>query len=237
MGEQLQNDVRWTRLSALSLDEADIELPFSRRLARENGWDLHYGKRVVEEYKRFVYLAVSGHHPVTPSDQVDQAWHLHLVYSEHYWQNLCEQTLQNKLHHGPTAGGRQESDKYFDWYARTLQTYRRVFGEDPPPDIWPDPAARFRDVDAFRRVNTATHLVIPQGSIHNAAAAVGIATLLTGCGLAVDEGPLAVVGLGLLLVIVLWVFLRRVRGNRKNGGGGIGGGCGGGCGGCGGCGG
>ncbi|MEK6230809.1 MAG: hypothetical protein N2A42_03075 [Luteolibacter sp.] len=33
------------------------------------------------EYKRFVALAMLAGHPVTPSEEVDQAWHLHLVYT------------------------------------------------------------------------------------------------------------------------------------------------------------
>ena len=71
------------RIEAFGLDVPGAPDPFSRRLARENGWPTAYAERVVREYRRFVVLAVSAGHAVTPSEQVDQAWHLHLLYSAH----------------------------------------------------------------------------------------------------------------------------------------------------------
>src|SRR5687767_14921571 len=87
------------RLEAYSLDEPGAPLAFSARLARENGWTAAYADRVIEEYKRFVLLAISAGHPVTPSEQVDQAWHLHLLYTETYWLHFCPQVLGRPLHH------------------------------------------------------------------------------------------------------------------------------------------
>ncbi len=42
-----------------------------------------------DEYRRFAFLAATAGHPVTPSDAVDQAWHLHLTYSRDYWDRFC----------------------------------------------------------------------------------------------------------------------------------------------------
>jgi len=56
-------------------------LPFEARLARENGWCRAYTQRVIVEYKRFVYLAMTAGHVVTPSEEVDHAWHMHLTYT------------------------------------------------------------------------------------------------------------------------------------------------------------
>ena len=74
----------WRRLEQFQLDSAGAALPFSARLARENNWTAGYTRRVIEEYKRFGFLAVAAGHPVSPSEDVDQAWHLHLTYSENY---------------------------------------------------------------------------------------------------------------------------------------------------------
>jgi len=49
---------------------------------------------------------------VTPSDTVDQAWHLHLIYTGHYWEELCGKVLGLQLHHEPSAGGAVEGGKY-----------------------------------------------------------------------------------------------------------------------------
>jgi hypothetical protein len=92
-------------------------------------------------------------HPVTPPDAVDQAWHLHLLYTEDYWKRFCPEVLQQELHHTPTAGGESERTKFRDWYGRTLASYQAAFGEPPPEDIWPGVEARFADAAYFRRVN------------------------------------------------------------------------------------
>jgi len=59
----------YERISQFSFDEGDVELSFARRLARENGWAADYAGRAIEEYRRFIFLAVVAGHPVTPSDQ------------------------------------------------------------------------------------------------------------------------------------------------------------------------
>src|SRR5687768_8348674 len=106
-GAQLNDAQRelWARLEGLALDDPAAALTFSRRLARENQWTFAYTGRVVAEYKRFVFLAREAGHPVSPSEAVDQAWHLHLTYTESYWQEMCAGILGRRLHHHPTKGG------------------------------------------------------------------------------------------------------------------------------------
>lgn len=100
----------------------DAELSHTRRLARENGWSARQAARVFEEYRRFVYLAVTAAHPVTPSDAVDQAWQLHLTYTQDYRERLCPEVLGRALHHGPTRGGREAGARFFEQYAQTLRS-------------------------------------------------------------------------------------------------------------------
>lgn len=116
---------------AFHFDNTGDALTFTQRLARENGWSLGFAQRVVEEYRRFLYLALRASHSVTPSDAVDQAWHLHLVYSRSYWDELCAHVLQHPLHHGPTRGGRTEDNRFLDAYEATRDSYRRCFGSEP----------------------------------------------------------------------------------------------------------
>jgi hypothetical protein len=124
------------RIQAHRLDKEGAELPFSERLAQENGWPQFYALRVVAEYRRFVYLACVADGEVTPSDEVDQAWHLHLAYTRDYWDEFCPNVLGRPLHHGPTEGGSAENERYEANYGRTLELYERTFGERPPSDIW-----------------------------------------------------------------------------------------------------
>ncbi len=155
------SDALWERLQAWDLDHAETALPFSLRLARENGWSRDFAKRVIQEYKRFCYLAVRTRFPVTPSEQVDQAWHLHLLYTWNYWEEFCPKVLECKLHHGPTRGGTAERAKFRTWYENALHSYMQLFGTAPPADIWPDPEARFVDAGQYQRVNAGKFLLIP----------------------------------------------------------------------------
>jgi hypothetical protein len=150
----------WTRIQAFSFDEAPSAFPFWARLAKDNGWSLAFAARAIGEYRRFAYLAVVAGHPVTPSDQVDQVWHLHLLYTHSYWSAFCRDTLGTVLHHVPTTGGANERNTFHDWYAQTLDSYRRIFGEVPPSDVWPAARVRFGDDVHYRRVNTSRHWVI-----------------------------------------------------------------------------
>jgi uncharacterized protein (TIGR04222 family) len=151
----------WDQLEALDLD-AGAAFSFSKRLARDNGWAEPYARRVVLEYKKFVFLAATCGHPVTPSDEVDQAWHLHLVYTRSYWDEMCGEVLGFPLHHGPTKGGAAEGHKFRDWYGRTLQAYVAAFGALPPADIWPPAAVRFGEAAHFRRVNLRRQWLLPR---------------------------------------------------------------------------
>jgi len=152
----------WQRLAAYEIGPADAALSFTQRLARENRWSAEHATRVVREYKRFCYLAKTAGHEVTPSDSVDQAWHLHLTYSRDYWHRFCPEVLEADLHHGPTAGGQVERSRYYDQYAATLKSYEAAFGEAPPRDIWPNANRRFNIDPRSFRVNPRDVFVVPR---------------------------------------------------------------------------
>lgn len=152
----------WAALSRYTIGPEDAALSFAQRLARENGWSDDTAERVIAEYRRFCFLAVTAGHEVTPSDAVDQAWHLHLTYSRDYWERFCPTVLGQPLHHGPTAGGIEERGRYFEQYAQTLKSYERVFGEAAPADLWPGAAQRLAQDPKARRVHPRDGVVVPR---------------------------------------------------------------------------
>ena len=172
------------RLEQFQLDSSEAALPFSARLARENNWTSAYAQRAMAEYKRFAFLAVAAGHPVSPPEDVDQVWHLHLTYSENYWKIFCPEVLGKPLHHQPTQGGSSESAKFDDWYARTLESYERCLGERPPRDIWPSPEERRNESHNFIRVNRDRTWIIPKPQIRlrpAIAAWLGLLLIAVGC--------------------------------------------------------
>ncbi len=148
------------QLNQMRIEPEGAALTFAARLAAENGWSPAYAQRVFSEYRRFLFLAATVGHPVTPSDEVDQAWHLHLTYTRHYWEILCGQILERPLHHGPTLGGTQEDDRYLEQYERTIAAYAQMFGNAPPVNIWPDAKQRFGI--RYCRIAAGQHWMVPK---------------------------------------------------------------------------
>jgi len=165
----------WQRLADYVIGPEDAAFTFEQRLARENRWSAGYGARVVTEYKRFCWLACEAGHEVTPSDAVDQAWHLHLTYSRDYWDRFCADILRMPLHHGPTAGGSSERTRYYDQYAQTLASYEAHFGQPAPLDIWPDARRRFVVDPRAVRVNPADLVILPRALTYGLGGAIAIA--------------------------------------------------------------
>ena len=186
------------RLESFAIGRGDEPASFARRLARENAWTLSHAERVIREYLRFVFLCAESGHACTPSDAVDQAWHLHLVYTWSYWNELCP-LLRYPLHHGPTKGGVGEDAKHDDWYARTLASYRRLFGEEPPADVWP---ATYEPEEETVRISRRRFWLFPRRAT---GASIGMISLsIGGCALGSDAAlPFLFVVLLVILVVAL----------------------------------
>ena len=243
----------WERIEAFAIDDGAAALPFAARLAVENSWPRDYADRVIAEYKRFLYLAMTAGHMVTPSKHVDEAWHLHLTYTRSYWDRLCGEVLGRPLHHEPTRGGEEEDAKFAGLYLRTLESYERAFGEAPPADIWPRPcdgAGRKRSLFRFPRLRDVAVVAVMVAVFMLSAAAEPRATSIVAAGIAYDlwTGLIAMIGCpGLIFAALFLIALVSHRSGRKRKGGGgwtcsvgcagagcgssCGSGCGGGCGG------
>jgi hypothetical protein len=236
----MSNDDLWHQLRDFEFHSAAASLSFEQRLARENNWGLDFARAVIVEYKRFLYLIAITGQELTPSDEVDQAWHLHLVYTRSYWHSLCDGILGFPLHHQPTQGGAAQQQHYRQVYATTLECYREHFGE-PPAAIWPEPEKRFQAADAYTRVNRSLTWLIPKPPISYPLVWLTVFSLvtLTACSLTQGDDGFwfwLKVGVGVWgAYIVIKTFNNLLGGGR---GGGRGSGCSsGGCSGCGGCGG
>lgn len=198
-------DALWERLTAFRLDIPGVATTFSERLARENGWSAVYTARVLAEYRKFLYLACCAGHEVTPSDAVDQAWHLHLTFTQSYWEDLCRDTLERPIHHGPTRGGIAEARRFEHAYQRTLGSYAARFGA-PPADVWPDPDVHFA-TQSFQRLDRARYLLVPKAALRAASGAVGAVLALVGCAATLGSPsvswPFWVLGTGLLVAMAV----------------------------------
>lgn len=209
----------WHRLSAHAFEHPEQGLDFTRRLAREQGWSIDQARAAINEYRRFCFLACVNGVEVTPSAQVDEVWHLHLIHSQDYWQRFCPEVLRMSLHHGPTRGGKLEAARHREQYSETLALYERWFGA-PPAQWWPGTQQRFAARPRMIRVDQQRHWVVARPHWRGAAAAA--AMVVAGLGarqaLALPTNPLDWDGgnflqLYLLLIavaIVGAIWLRRM---------------------------
>lgn len=126
----------WNRIRDFAMDDPQAKYKYSDKLAQHNGWSKDYTNRVIEEYKKFIFLCAILPGGASPSKPIDEAWHLHLTYTHSYWRGLCAGVLGKEIHHYPSKGGPEEKQKHADWYDNTIDNYRSIFGYDPPGDIW-----------------------------------------------------------------------------------------------------
>ena len=236
VSQNMKDPVLAAKLAAFQFDHGAPKLSFSERLARDNRWTLDFTKRVIREYLRFVYLACVSERPVTPSVAVDQVWHLHLCYTRSYWTELCQGTLNEPLHHGPTRGGLEEGIKYREQYEHTIELYRSEFGEAAPEDIWPNSARRFSADASPISLTRDRYLIVEKARLKivgRAAAMLGVAALGSGA-VAQSSGDIvmAVLAFSALAGLIWWLTKRGDKKDKKSDGSGCGGSSG--CSGCGG---
>ncbi|MEM8777647.1 MAG: hypothetical protein AAGF26_02000 [Cyanobacteria bacterium P01_G01_bin.49] len=155
----------YKKICDFQLDLPGAVFPFSYKLAWEYQWTGIYTYRVIQEYKRFVFLAMVANHVVSPSTPVDRAWHLHLLYTHSYWDEFCGKILKKPLHHLPSIGGKQEGLKYRYYYLQTLETYQKYWGT-PPPDIWNKPQLRGEKV-SYQWLDRRQFWIIPKPKLFN----------------------------------------------------------------------
>lgn len=233
----MRNKGLWERLQTFELDDGQAHFRFTDRLAQENGWSPAFAKRATEEYKKFVYLAMIAGHPVTPSDIVDQVWHLHLTFTRSYWEDMCGRVIGKPLHHGPTLGGAAEDAKYREQYTATLQLYEREFGTPAPLAVWPYIEERFAGAPHQLWVDKRKHFVIRKTALRPLWTVLSVGTIgaLTVAAAAASEaqragdsgrGWLIMLGVFAVLAIAAGLSSQPKRGRKRRADGSAAGGCG-----------
>lgn len=111
----------------IEIDETLVE-----RVMKENLWTKEYTMRVIEEYKKFLKLTLT--YEVAPSYEIDQVWHTHILYTRDY-RITCKNLGMDYIDHNPVVkGGWVKADPY----PNTKKVYEKVYGKEPPKDIWTD---------------------------------------------------------------------------------------------------
>lgn len=203
------------QIEHFEIDPPEAKGAFANRLSQEQNWSPAFTEKVIREYKRFVALAMISEREVTPSKTVDEAWHLHLIFTDSYW-NRMTKILPKPLHHNPGLGAKGDRLKYKEQFRYTLDLYRNTFGFDAPADVWGAELPPKRSQGAQ----------IARFAFFTGIGAVALAILI-----AMSQPIIGLVVLGVMALIGLFAAFavqnpRRVAHQNQSVDGGSGGGCG-----------
>lgn len=95
------------------------------------GWDLQRAKLSIEQYRRWLWLnAVYDDVNLSPSKDVDQVWHMHILDTRKYADDCARLFGGRFLHHNPYAGWESEESELEHQanYRRTKRLFTEHFG-------------------------------------------------------------------------------------------------------------
>jgi hypothetical protein len=127
----------WHRLEGYSFHERPLTRSLVDRLAEETGHPIDVCYTLVEEYRRFMYLAGSSSENLSPSPIVEMVWRMHTEDTQAYYDDFCPRILGRTLYR-PEGEGENLPFQDDPDYIRTLELYAQEFGR-PDVKYWPDP--------------------------------------------------------------------------------------------------
>jgi hypothetical protein len=136
----LSNPGLWARMLAYDFPLAPVDSPqkgartLYAALCAASGLDRTRCARVLEEYRRFIYLVAVGAEVLAPSPLIDFVWHIHLGYRSAYVDDFCGRIIGRPIRHNEGRPKAQDDPAYH----RTLQVYQQEFGQKPDLRMWPD---------------------------------------------------------------------------------------------------
>lgn len=95
-------------------------------------WTQEYASVIEQKYRNFLVLVASNPgFPAVPSHDVDEFWHMHILFTKKYAED-CDRVFGRFIHHTPYVGG---NDKVIELNRRkTWELYQNLFGEEIEAD-------------------------------------------------------------------------------------------------------
>lgn len=110
---------------------------FINRVKEKNPhWNRSMIGFLIEDYKKFMYVAATSNKMCTPSKDVDIIWHEHVLFTRDYFNHWCADILKKVIHHEP--GTPDEQPKFKSAYEKTQAKIKKTYGsreESVLPDV------------------------------------------------------------------------------------------------------
>ena len=126
-------DPLWLKLNMMNAQGLQAFAPMMKMVEQQMGANAEMAGRIIEEYRKFLFLAMRAGHQVIPPGVINDVWMMHMQNAQNYWEQLGQMITER-----PTAGGMDAKTMgdMGDAWAATLQSYEKIFGTKPPMDIW-----------------------------------------------------------------------------------------------------
>jgi hypothetical protein len=126
-------DPLWLKLNVMNAEGLQAFAPMMKLVEQQMGMSSEMAQRVIEEYRKFLFLAMRAGHQVIPPGVVNDVWMMHLQNAQNYWENLGKMIADKPMAQGLDA---KNFSSMADAWAATLKSYESIFGTKPPMDIW-----------------------------------------------------------------------------------------------------
>lgn len=126
-------DPLWLKLNMMNVQGLQAFAPLMQAMQQQMGVQAGMAGRIVEEYRKFLFLAMRAGHQVIPPGVINDVWMMHMQNTQNYWEQLGQMIAEKPLAGGVDARAMGEMG---DAWAATLKSYETIFGTKPPMDIW-----------------------------------------------------------------------------------------------------
>lgn len=103
-----------------------------KRVVYMHGYSRKQAEKLSHQYKNFLFLIkkYDGHEKIIPSQEIDDFWHEHILYTVQYRKD-SEMFLGKYLEHKPDTPwrGREVLEEYERQFSRTQELYKKEFGD------------------------------------------------------------------------------------------------------------
>lgn len=100
------------------------------RVAKVHGYSMTDAENLVKEAKRMLYLSIVSDSAISPSVEIDDAWHEMLMFTRFYRE--FGDFIGGFIHHDPTPGPPDGGRLY----AKTKENYEKHFNQKPNSRYW-----------------------------------------------------------------------------------------------------
>lgn len=92
---KLMNPELWGKIEQLNLTL------IQDRLVIKYKWSIERAENAIKHYKQFLYLTQTIGKPISPTSDIDEVWHQHILHTNKYAID-CQKLFGKFLHHFPT---------------------------------------------------------------------------------------------------------------------------------------